>query len=380
MKILFVTNMMDVGGVETNLVGLSRALRELGHEVTVVSSGGLLVEQLTSQGTRHIQQPVNLRDLRGLLASAIALRRLIQREGTEVAHAMSAAANLALQFAPRDRRCVFVASPMGLQNSDREAPWVTHFRNWLLALRGDRVFVISDEIERALRRLGLKRQRLVRCAVVGVDEHSLRRNEREAAQVRAELGLRHDEKVVTTIGALHPRKSHDLFIAAAPLVTRDAAHSVRFLIVGEGPEGTHLRRTAAELGISEQVSFLGRRSDIRAILSATDVYVKPGIVEGFIGITVLEAMAVGVPVVAFDTRDVRAAITPEETGLIAPLRDVVALAACVQRILDDQALAHKLTSQARRRVEQRFSLQAVATELINAYAAIRDERLRATLH
>src|SRR5688500_5328203 len=135
--------MMEIGGVETNFVGLSRALRERGHEVTVVSSGGRLVEQLTSQGTRHIHQPVNLLHPRGLLASSIALRRLIQREGTEVAHAMSAAANLALQLAPRDRRCVFVASPMGLQNPDREAPWVTHLRNWLLALRGDRVLVIS---------------------------------------------------------------------------------------------------------------------------------------------------------------------------------------------------------------------------------------------
>jgi glycosyltransferase involved in cell wall biosynthesis len=376
LKILFVTNTMAVGGVETNLVGLSRALRSLGHDVTVVSCGGPLAEELT----RHIQYPLNLRNPRGLITSAIALRRFIRREGIEMAHAMSAAANVALLLASRDRHCAFVSSPMGLQNSDREARWVTHLRNRLLVLRTDRVLVISDEIERALKRAGVASHRLVRCAVVGVDEQALRRNESEATQVRGELGVGPDERVVTTIGALHPRKSHDLFLAAAAIVVRRAVHSVRFLIVGDGPQRTHLHKAVSDFGLARHVEFLGQRRDIRAILSATDVYVKPGIVEGFVGITVLEAMAIGVPVVAFDTRDVRAAVTPGETGLIVPTRDVAALAESVQGILDDPVSASKLVSQARRRVEERFSLQAVARGLVDAYAAIRDDRPRSTFH
>jgi glycosyltransferase involved in cell wall biosynthesis len=98
------------------------------------------------------------------------------------------------------------------------------------------------------------------------------------------------------------------------------------------------------------------------------VYVKPGIVEGFVGVTVLEAMAANVPVVAFDTLDVRAAIVPEVTGILVPSSDTTALSNAICRLLADPQFAEALAVRARVHVGQRFGITTVATNLVHFYS------------
>jgi glycosyltransferase involved in cell wall biosynthesis len=154
----------------------------------------------------------------------------------------------------------------------------------LQVLRAERVLVISEEIERALRRIGVDSERLVRQNVVGIDTAAFHADPGARAQVREELGVSADAPIVTTIGALHSRKSHDLFLRACREVA-NADQRARFVVVGEGPKRASLETLAQDLGIANRLSFTGRRRDIPALLAATDVYVKPGVVEGFIGIT-----------------------------------------------------------------------------------------------
>ena len=359
---------METGGVETNLVGLARELRGLGHDVIVVSSGGDLVGEVERAGARHVQMRLRLHDPMGLARSALALRLFISRERIDVAHSMSAAGSLALALSARGRGCHFVVSPMGLQNSDREPAVVTELRNRLIAFGAERVLVISDEIERAFRAVGVPPSRMDRTDVVGVDTGSFAVTTDARERVRNELGLE-SKRVVTTIGALHPRKSHDLFLGACRIVA-DADAEARFVIVGDGPERERLAARAHGLGLADHVRFAGRRRDVPALLAASDIYVKPGIVEGFIGITVLEAMAAGVPVVAFDTHDVRAAITPEETGLIVPARDTAALGKAILRLFSDARLRTHLAARGRELVRERFDLRAVAIGLVRRYSTM----------
>src|SRR5262249_56035311 len=96
----------------------------------------------------------------------------------------------------------------------------------------------------------------------------------------------------------------------------------RFLVVGEGELSRELAEYASSRGIDDWLVFTGVRDDVARLLAATDVYVKPGVLEGFIGITVLEALGLGKPVVAFDTEDVKLALTDGETGLLVANGDV----------------------------------------------------------
>src|ERR1051326_6724432 len=122
---------------------------------------------------------------------------------------------------------------------------------------------------------------------------------------------------------------HELFIEAAARVSA-AEPRTCFLIIGDGELRAELETLAAARGLCARLAFTGVREDVPRLLSATDVYVKPGIVEGFIGITVLEALALGKPVVAFDTEDVKLALSDGETGFIVANADVRQLA---ERIL-----------------------------------------------
>jgi glycosyltransferase involved in cell wall biosynthesis len=244
--------------------------------------------------------------------------------------------------------------------------WLTLLRTAVLVFRADRVLVISDEIGRSLEALRIPPARLVRCNVNGIDVEAFERPERSELEVlRSELGV-HGAQVVATIGALHPRKSHELFIRAAAIVYRTRP-AVRFLIIGEGPERAALTRLIRREGLDGVVILTGSRRDVPQVLALADVYVKPGVVEGFVGLTVLEAMAMRVPVVAFDTLDVRAAIHPGSTGLLVPRGDVAALAAAIGKLLDEPAAARALSERAHGHVRERFGLDAVVADVERAY-------------
>jgi glycosyltransferase involved in cell wall biosynthesis len=116
--------------------------------------------------------------------------------------------------------------------------------------------------------------------------------------------------------------------------------------------------------------FTGVRDDIPRLLAATDVYVKPGIVEGFIGITVLEALGLGKPVVAFDTQDVKLALTDGETGLIVPNGDVAGLADRILYLLRHPDLGARLGEAGQRLVLERFDFGVLARRLEEFYQGV----------
>jgi glycosyltransferase involved in cell wall biosynthesis len=306
-----------------------------------------------------------------LVAANIDIRRLIRSEHFVVVHAMSASANLATFLARRGaRRWLYITSPMGLENSDREPRVVTRLRNLAITKGADRVLVISPAIGDALRQIGLSTGSLLECDLVGLDDAAFEPRSDAGRLVRAHLQIGADELVVTTIGALHPRKSHDLFLKAAAIV-RESVPRSRFIVVGEGPQRQQLERLARELGIREHVHFAGQLSDVGGVLEATDVYVKPGVIEGFVGITVLEAMALGRPVAAFDTRDVRMVVKDGVSGLLARSGDERALASAIASLLSDRAAALDLAAKGRSMVAARFRIGRVAENLERVYEDLR---------
>jgi glycosyltransferase involved in cell wall biosynthesis len=127
---------------------------------------------------------------------------------------------------------------------------------------------------------------------------------------------------------------------------------------------------ARSKGLADRLKFTGERGDVARLLSATDVYVKPGVVEGFIGITVLEALGLGKPVVAFETEDVKLALTDGETGLIAPNGDVASLAERIVYLLRNPAVGHRLGQAGQQVVLQRFDFGVLAGRLEEFYQGV----------
>jgi glycosyltransferase involved in cell wall biosynthesis len=186
------------------------------------------------------------------------------------------------------------------------------------------------------------------------------------ANARRALAIAENAIVIGTVARLDPVKDLHTLIHAVALQSRERAAMV-LLIVGDGTERVRLEASAREIGAESSVRFLGHREDARELLSACDVYANSSISEG-ISLTILEAMAAGLPVVA-----TRVGGTPEivddTCGRLVPARDAEALACVLAALAADPALRRTLGLEARARVEQHFTLDRMVREYRDAYYA-----------
>jgi glycosyltransferase involved in cell wall biosynthesis len=196
-----------------------------------------------------------------------------------------------------------------------------------------RVVITVSEAQRRVyqRAAGVKAERIQTCRH-GVDTAVFRPDPAARERLRATLGLEPGALVFAVVALLRPGKGHaDLLHALARVRLR--APAVRVLAAGDGVERPRLEALAAGLGVADLVRFLGARSDVPALLAASDAYVHPSLAEA-LPTSVLEAMAVGLPVVATDVGGVPEIVAHERTGLLVPAGRPDRLADAMLRLTD----------------------------------------------
>lgn len=180
------------------------------------------------------------------------------------------------------------------------------------------------------------------------------------AAARAALGIEAEAPVVVTVGRQEFQKGHDVLYDA---VARLAPRHPRLVVVHAGREGGSsplLHRLVGQTRVD--VRLLGHRDDIAEIVAAADVFAFPSRYEG-LGGAVLEAMALGVPVVASDLPALREVLAPAGQSLVPP-DDPSALADALSRLLDDEGLRAGLGRRGRTEFLDRFTLDAVAPQML----------------
>jgi glycosyltransferase involved in cell wall biosynthesis len=187
------------------------------------------------------------------------------------------------------------------------------------------------------------------------------------AALRAQLVRGRPDYLIITPARLHEQKGIAFLLAAAAQVP-DAT----FVLAGDGPLRSELEAQARELGIAERCIFLGHRSDVPDLLAAADLFVLPSLYEG-LPISVLEAMVAQRPVVATAIGGTNEAVVHEQTGLLVPPRDAVALASAIRRVQADRTLAGRLAVAGRKRIEREFSSEATADHVMRIYDDIMTE-------
>jgi glycosyltransferase involved in cell wall biosynthesis len=180
------------------------------------------------------------------------------------------------------------------------------------------------------------------------------------ASVRSELGLAPDATLLVAVGNLYPVKDHATLLRTLPGLAN--AHVA---IAGRGDERPRLEALARELGVPDRVHLLGLRDDVRRCLTAADVFVHPSRSEE-LPLAVLEAMAAGVAIVATRVGGVPDAIVDDETGRLVEPGDVAALRRALADLLAAPDRRGSLGRAARRRVEERFSID----RMVERYQAL----------
>lgn len=193
--------------------------------------------------------------------------------------------------------------------------------------------------------------------IPSVDEDARMEGRRD---VRRRLGLRDDDRVVCTVGNLSPVKGTLVLIDVARELC-EKHDDVQFLVVGAKLETqsayvASIERAIRDHGLEDRVRLLGKRNDVPQILQASDLFVLPSLSEGT-PISILEAMASRVPIVASDVGGIPDQIQDGVSGRLTPAGDATALAGAVEQLLSDPARADAFRSAAFERVTSQFSLE-----------------------
>ena len=212
------------------------------------------------------------------------------------------------------------------------------------------------------------------------------------AEARSHIGLEQEGKVIVYVGRMLPRKDiRNIVRALALLLKKDENNAASYiqpitlLVVGgetitpdptATPEIGELQRLATELGIAEHVRFVGKRqaNELHYYYSAGDVTVTTPWYEPF-GLTPLEAMACGRPVIGSAVGGLTFTIKDGETGLLVPPRNPAALATSLQQLLSSPQVCTKMGLAARKRVEREFTWSIVAMRTAALYEAVLAERV-----
>ncbi|RJQ07405.1 MAG: glycosyltransferase family 1 protein, partial [Bacillota bacterium] len=178
------------------------------------------------------------------------------------------------------------------------------------------------------------------------------------------------EDIIFFVGRLVREKGVDTLLDALPAIL-DRRPSLRLVIAGTGPNESHLRQRVSDMGLSGRVHFAGHLDDRRRNLlyKWASVAVVPSYYEPF-GLTALEAMAAGAPVVVSDTGGLAETVVHEETGLKIPPANPGELAAAVLRLLADRDLAFGLAQEAKAQVAVRYSWSEVAARTAAVYEEV----------
>ncbi|MFV1965339.1 MAG: glycosyltransferase, partial [Pirellulaceae bacterium] len=200
---------------------------------------------------------------------------------------------------------------------------------------------------------GLPREK-VRAIPNGIDVDRFRHLDAGRARVRSELGIPPSAPVCGIVAALRFEKNHPLFVEAAELVHRQLPQA-HFLVVGEGPERRDLEERIRQKGLGDRIHLLGARQDIPELLSAMDLFSLTSRSEAN-PVSILEAMACGVPVVATRVGSVPETVFPGCTGFLAEPNDAKEMAEYWLELMHDPVGAQEMGEQGRRRVVEHGSI------------------------
>jgi glycosyltransferase involved in cell wall biosynthesis len=364
-KVLFVSTSTTVGGAEKTLYTIATLLDPSCFEVcgvVSVKTPGAYLAKLSAAGfpTRSLEVPsrATLKDV-GRLAAVIAEAR------PHIVHAFMYQAIQMCRLVKRWHGIPFTLVTSPRVNYRTRTLWTKLVDR---ALKGCDDLLISESHasrDYLVRWLGYASDK-VRVIRNGVDLAGWPASKLERRQKRLELRLAADEVLIGSAGRLDDQKGFDDLVAAMGLLKK---RPIRCVVLGEGPSRPRLEAHIRRLGIERQVMLLGERDDMTSWLSALDVFVLPSLWEGLPN-ALLEAMAMGLPVVATAVDGVAEAVETEKNGILVPPGRPGALAAAITRLALDPSTRARLGEAAKETVSRDFTLIGMMAAYESAYAGL----------
>ena len=343
------------GGQRQTLL-ISRELVRRGHACIIAARAG---DALAARAREDSLGVVEIRPRSEIgLATAMRLRRVIQRERIDVVHAQASHALGLAALATLGTRARLVVT-----RHLARAPRANVGTRWKYA-RCDAVIAVSNAAAESLRRANVVREPV---DVIPGGVEGERRSTPASPELLQSLGVRSGAPLVVSVGALVPQKDPITFVHALSIVRRSRA-DVQALWVGSGELRGEVEREIAALDLANTLHLAGFRTEVDALMRAASVFVLSSTFEG-LPLVIMDAFALGVPVVATDGSGIPELVRDGVTGLLAPVGDADALAAAIVRVLDEPQLAVTLRQGGLARAPE-YSIERTVERTITVYERI----------
>jgi glycosyltransferase involved in cell wall biosynthesis len=348
-------------GAERIMLELATFLRDQGWDSRVVALEGdgaaELIRRAAEQGiTGEAYVPAGRMGLAPMLRR---LRAMLAGESRAVVHSHGYKPDILLAALGVPRRLPCLATCHSWYSETAKDKMLEHLDKWAVR-RFDHVIAVSEEIYQDLRASRMPERRLSRIdngiSIPYVDDH-----QRDA--IRAEWNLAPGEKLIVQTGRLAKSKRNALLLKAVANLTSDIA--ARVVLVGDGEERAALADYARSLGIDGRVIFAGYRRDAAAIIAAADVLAITSNKEG-LPIVVLEAMALGCPIISTSVGAIPQVMSPESAWIV-PVDDDAALGRALNEALGASSRARARAAKAKSIFLERYSSEVMGRQYLSLY-------------
>jgi glycosyltransferase involved in cell wall biosynthesis len=359
LKILFLTTHANTGGITSYLLTLGSSLVKSGHQVWVASSGGDCVPQFEAAGIKHVRINIHTKSEihPKLWLSLPLLNGLVVKEGIDIIHAQTRVTQVLGYCLGRYTGVKMVTTCHGFF---RPRWFRKIFPCW-----GAAVIAISKPVARHLSAdFGVSKAK-IHLIANGID---LNRffvvNEEQRRSIRQKMQMT-DAPLIGIIARLSDVKGINILIKAMPVIIKRIP-SANLMIVGQGPEEAFLKKLTQDLSLRPHVHFKSTINQTQDLLPAFDVFVMPSLMEG-LGLSVMEAQACGIPVVASRVGGLVDLIEDGKNGFLVPVNDPPALADRIIELLLDPQQSKLMAQQGRLNIEQHFSSEMMLKETLKFY-------------
>jgi len=369
MNILLLATRLNLGGIGIYVTSLAKALKEKGHHVVVASSGGVLVERLDKAEITHIRLPIDTSADIGphTFVGYVKLLRIIKEHNIELIHAHTRVTQVIANILFKRKKIHFVTTCHGFFKKRLSRRF---FPCW-----GERVIAISDAVKQHLVSDMRVSKENVRLVYNGIDIRNFtnRYSEDDKKVIKKEYGLK-DKRTIGIISRFSDVKGIEYLLGAfGDLLVRFP--DLQLLLVGDGRARyvKSLKNLASSLGVDKNVVFHKAVNDTSIPLSIIDLFCLPSVQEG-LGLSIIEAMSMGIPVVASDVGGIYTLIKDGKNGFLVPPKNEKALAEALEKVLSDSSLAKKMGDASKAIVSEKFTLDMMSDKIINVYKEVLQAR------
>ncbi|OQW31032.1 MAG: hypothetical protein A4E19_20940 [Nitrospira sp. SG-bin1] len=375
LRILHLINNFELGGTENQAVLLLKHLDRTRYDIRLgaLSTSGPLFEQVAPLYGAIGRYPLNSFYDYNALKQAIRLRSYLRENGIQIIHTHEFYSGILATVAALFTEIKVIASQRNLRMSDR----LVHSwgRRGINAL-ADTILVNAQAIKAHIlttssvspANIVVIKNGLSGVSFVRDPEQLLEVQFRAKMDLTCELGIASSSAIVGMVANFRPVKGHRHVLDAAARVLQRLSN-VHFLFIGEGELRSDLERQTKELGIERNIHLMGHRTDARSLVAGFDVALLASLHEGMPN-TVLEAMAAGVPVIATAVGGVNEIIEDGQTGYLVPPGDPVALAECLNRVLEHKQVRRKIGLQGQQFVQNNFTVGQLVLSVQELYESI----------